>query len=91
MYLSISYLILVRLEYEKSVFYNWLFLGESKSSKDEEESEDNGDIMPTGYVVGITQRNWREYVAAFAQDEVYFNINYKKKKGKTVLSPTILQ
>ncbi|XP_071139750.1 DIS3-like exonuclease 1 [Mytilus edulis] len=55
---------------------------EPKTSKDEEESEDNGDIMPTGYVVGITQRNWREYVAAFAQDE-----KTGQKGGKVLVIP----
>ena len=32
--------------------------------------DETSDIMPTGRVVGIIQRNWREYVACFAQTEV---------------------
>ena len=32
--------------------------------------------MPTGYVVGIISRNWREYVATFAEDEVHFVMIY---------------
>lgn len=27
--------------------------------------------MSTGKVVGIQQRNWRDYVASFAEDEVW--------------------
>jgi hypothetical protein len=38
--------------------------------------EDAGDIMPTGYVVGIISRNWKEYVATFAEDEVHFVMIY---------------
>lgn len=26
--------------------------------------------MPTGRVVGVVQRNWRDYVASFAENEV---------------------
>jgi DIS3-like exonuclease 1 len=28
------------------------------------------DVMPTGHVVGVLQRNWRDYVATFAESEV---------------------
>ena len=34
---------------------------------------DKDDVMPTGRIVGVTQRNWREYVACFAQNEVSFH------------------
>ena len=39
-----------------------------------EDSEDTRNTMPTGRVVGIVQRNWKDYVASFAKDEVTFNI-----------------
>ena len=45
---------------------------EAQTEEEDKETEEMGDIMPTGYVVGVTQRNWREYVAAFAEDEVNF-------------------
>lgn len=28
------------------------------------------DVMPTGHVVGVLQRNWRDYVATFSESEV---------------------
>lgn len=37
----------------------------------EEDGVSDGNVMPTGRVVGISQRNWREYVASFASDEVF--------------------
>ena len=39
---------------------------DGKPSSGEEES----DAMPTGRVVGVLQRNWRDYVASFAENEV---------------------
>ena len=41
-----------------------LYLGEDESR------EDQSDVMPTGRVVGVVQRNWRDYVASFAENEV---------------------
>ena len=38
--------------------------------------DETSDIMPTGRVVGIIQRNWREYVACFAQTEVVKVLTY---------------
>ncbi|XP_052794965.1 DIS3-like exonuclease 1 [Mya arenaria] len=43
------------------------------------------DMMPTGRVVGITQRNWREYVACFSQDEEVGRGD--KKAGKLLVIP----
>ena len=33
--------------------------------------------MPTGRVIGIVQRNWKDYVASFAKDEVLHMFNEK--------------
>ena len=41
------------------------------STGDNEEGsspDKGGNVMPTGRVVGILQRNWRDYVCAFAQN-----------------------
>lgn len=59
-------------------------LAETKSSEEGSNSdvEDAGDIMPTGYVVGIISRNWREYVATFAEDE-----KTSQKGGKVLVIP----
>ncbi|XP_060081062.1 DIS3-like exonuclease 1 [Ylistrum balloti] len=35
----------------------------------EDDIEENTSVMPTGRVVAISQRAWREYVATFSQDE----------------------
>lgn len=45
-----------------------MYLGQGEG--DEEEGALDENVMPTGRVVGILQRNWREYVASFASDEV---------------------
>ena len=37
-----------------------------------ESEERSCDVMPTGRVVGVLQRNWRDYVASFSEDEVKF-------------------
>lgn len=34
--------------------------------------EEHTDVTPTGRVVGVSQRNWRDYVASFAENEVSF-------------------
>lgn len=44
--------------------------GEKGSGDSVKVGEDKGEVMPTGRIVGVTQRNWREYVACFSQDEV---------------------
>ena len=36
----------------------------------DESRGDQSDVMPTGRVVGVVQRNWRDYVASFAENEV---------------------
>lgn len=41
--------------------------------------------MPTGKVVGVLQRNWREYVACFSQDEEIGRGD--KKAGKVLVIP----
>ena len=38
--------------------------------------DETSDIMPTGRVIGIIQRNWREYVACFAQTEVVKGVTH---------------
>ena len=35
-----------------------------------EESTSEANAMPTGHVVGVLQKNWRDYVCSFAEDEV---------------------
>ena len=32
--------------------------------------EDQSDVIPTGRVIGVLQRNWRDYVASFDENEV---------------------
>ena len=44
--------------------------GESGQSESQTEVEESTNVMPTGRVVGIVRRNWREYVASFAENEV---------------------
>lgn len=46
-----------------------MYLGQGEG--DEEDGASDENVMPTGRVVGILQRNWREYVASFASDEVH--------------------
>ncbi|XP_064607624.1 DIS3-like exonuclease 1 isoform X2 [Liolophura sinensis] len=46
-----------------------LAIKENEEGTSPEEEEDMGDVMPTGRVVGILQRNWRDYVVSFSQDE----------------------
>ena len=36
---------------------------------------EQSDVMPTGRVVGILQRNWRDYVASFDENEVLLCLN----------------
>lgn len=33
--------------------------------------EEQSEVMPNGRVVGVLQRNWRDYVASFAENEVH--------------------
>lgn len=52
-----------------------MYLGQGEG--DEEDGATDENVMPTGRVVGILQRNWREYVASFACDEVHsFGLPY---------------
>ena len=37
-----------------------------------DDSDNSRNTMPTGRIVGIVQRNWKDYVASFAKDEVPF-------------------
>ncbi|XP_062570855.1 DIS3-like exonuclease 1 [Saccostrea cucullata] len=57
-----------------------------KESQEVEEGEDDSasdcNVMPTGRVVGIQQRNWREYVASFSPDE-----KVSEKGGKVLVIP----
>ncbi|EDO26190.1 predicted protein, partial [Nematostella vectensis] len=39
-------------------------------STDAEDSGNSSDVMMTGHVVGVLQRNWRDYVVSFAEDVV---------------------
>ncbi|XP_077988799.1 DIS3-like exonuclease 1 [Glandiceps talaboti] len=43
------------------------------------------NVMPTGRVVGIIQRNWRDYVASFSPDEE--NRGRRNKGGKMLVIP----
>ena len=45
------------------------------SSGEQLSGEEQSDAMPTGRVVGVLQRNWRDYVASFAENEV-FHVSY---------------
>ncbi|KAK6178827.1 hypothetical protein SNE40_011323 [Patella caerulea] len=55
---------------------------EDKSSTDDKESD---SVIPTGIIVGILQRNWRDYVATFSPDEESNkNVN---KGGKVLVIP----
>lgn len=47
-----------------------LFCFAGLSSPGELVGEEKSDVMPTGRVVGVLQRNWRDYVASFAENEV---------------------
>ena len=38
--------------------------------KADDDSEASVNVTPTGRVVGVTQRNWRDYVVSLAQEEV---------------------
>ncbi|KAJ8307659.1 hypothetical protein KUTeg_014786 [Tegillarca granosa] len=42
---------------------------DAEENDDTEEMEESSNVMPTGQVVGIVQRQWREYVATFSQNE----------------------
>lgn len=55
---------------------------EGQGEGDEEEGASDENVMPTGRVVGILQRNWREYVASFASDE-----QISEKGGKVLVIP----
>ena len=37
---------------------------------DANETQVRGHVMPTGRVIGVLERRWRDYVASFAQEEV---------------------
>ncbi|KAJ7389198.1 DIS3 mitotic control [Desmophyllum pertusum] len=47
---------------------------EGLSLADELSGEEQSDVMPTGRVVGVLQRNWRDYVACFAENDGTSNI-----------------
>ncbi|XP_027053646.1 DIS3-like exonuclease 1 isoform X3 [Pocillopora damicornis] len=51
----------------------------------DESREDQSDVMPTGRVVGVVQRNWRDYVASFAENEETQGL--RKQAGKVVVVP----
>ncbi|XP_035667414.1 DIS3-like exonuclease 1 [Branchiostoma floridae] len=55
---------------------------EGVSSEAEEESN---SVMPTGKVVTVMQRNWRDYVCSFAEDEG--TQGQKKNPGKVLVIP----
>lgn len=40
------------------------------SDKEPGDIQESDDAMPTGQIVGVLQRNWRDYVACFAEHEV---------------------
>ena len=41
----------------------------AQDGKDSSSDDSGGKAVPTGKIVGILQRNWRDYVASFAQTE----------------------
>ncbi|PFX22556.1 DIS3-like exonuclease 1 [Stylophora pistillata] len=52
----------------------------SKDEGADESRDDQSDVMPTGRVVGVVQRNWRDYVASFAENEETQGV--RKQAGK---------
>ncbi|KAK3604725.1 hypothetical protein CHS0354_018965 [Potamilus streckersoni] len=58
--------------------------GEDAAAR-KDDREDTTPALPTGQVVGIVQRNWKEYVATFAQDEETGSGD--KKAGKVLVIP----
>nr|XP_002736854.1 PREDICTED: DIS3-like exonuclease 1-like [Saccoglossus kowalevskii] len=46
---------------------------------------DSSNVMPTGRVIGILQRNWRDYVASFSADKE--NKGNTSKAGKVLVIP----
>ncbi|CAH3019970.1 unnamed protein product [Porites evermanni] len=64
--------------------------GRSISLKSRNEGEqlsvgEQSDVMPTGRVIGILQRNWRDYVASFDENEELQGT--RKIAGKVVVVP----
>lgn len=57
----------------------------SKDEGADESRDDQSDVMPTGRVVGVVQRNWRDYVASFAENEETQGV--RKQAGKVVVVP----
>lgn len=44
---------------------------------------EDSDVMPTGHVVGVLQRNWRDYVASFSEfEEVQ---GQRRSAGKVII------
>ncbi|KAL9987682.1 hypothetical protein ACROYT_G002028 [Oculina patagonica] len=58
---------------------------EGLSSQGELPGEEQSDVMPTGRVVGVLQRNWRDYVASFAENEE--TQGTRKTAGKVIVVP----
>lgn len=70
----------------------WKGRSVSLKSKDEGSSlaealfeEEQSEVMPTGRVVGVLQRNWRDYVASFAENEE--TQRTRKTAGKVIVVP----
>lgn len=57
----------------------------SKDEGADESRDDQSDVMLTGRVVGVVQRNWRDYVASFAENEETQGV--RKQAGKVVVVP----
>lgn len=56
--------------YYKSTFYLYTVWLVGSSSAEGLFQDEPSEVMPTGRVVGVLQRNWRDYVASFAENEV---------------------
>ena len=66
-----------------------MLLSDKVSAEDDDDNDgDDGQlVMPTGRVVGVMQRRWRDYVASFEQDQSEEQKQQKRKAGKVLVIP----
>ncbi|XP_031571497.1 DIS3-like exonuclease 1 [Actinia tenebrosa] len=61
-----------------------MWKGKSTALNTNEDTQDNeretSDVLPTGHVVGVLQRNWRDYMATFSEE-----IQIQSQKSNKVL------
>ena len=55
---------------------NYVVVEKGAGDSADKKTSSSTDVMPTGRVVGVLQRNWREYVACFSQAEVRYIMEY---------------